>query len=78
MCCAIVALTMTLLASWRSVSSTVGARVGWLRRMAIVVIAMATAAGSAIADQFAAGGRAGSLANITQSGSLPLCGHFFR
>ncbi|CAD6518407.1 hypothetical protein LMG28140_01089 [Paraburkholderia metrosideri] len=79
MCCAIVALTMTLLASWRSVSSTVGARVGWLRRMAIVVIAMATAAGSAIAaDQFAAGGRGGSLANITQSGSLPLCGHFFR
>jgi hypothetical protein len=79
MCCAIVALTMTLLASWRSVSNTVAGRAARWRRMAIAVIAIAAAAGSAMAaDRFAADARAGSAAVLTQTGSLPVCGHFFR
>jgi hypothetical protein len=61
------------------VSNTAGGRVGWLRRMAIVVIAIGAAAGSAMAaDQFAAGARIGAPLSIAQLGSLPLCGHFFR
>jgi hypothetical protein len=79
MCCAIVALTMTLLASWRSVSNTVGGRARWWRRMAIAVIAIAAAAGSAMAaDQFAADARVGSASVLAQTGSLPVCGHVFR
>lgn len=79
MCCAIVALTMTLLASWRSVSNTAGGRVKWWRRMAIAVIAIAAAASSAVAaDRFALDARIGSAAVFTQAGSLPFCGHVFR
>lgn len=79
MCCAVVALTMTLLASWRSVSNTVGGRAAWWRRMAIAVIAIAAAAGSAVAsDRFAADARVGSVPVLTLSGSLPVCGHLFR
>ena len=40
MCCAVVALAMTLLASWRGVSGTLIGRAGWLRRIAIVLIAI--------------------------------------
>lgn len=78
MCCAIVALTMTLLASWRSVSTTLGGRAGWLRRMAIVVIAIGAAAGSATAaDQFAAAG-GGQPSLFTWLSSMPVCGHLIR
>lgn len=76
MCCAIVALIMWLIASWRSMSATGGGRAGRWRRLAIVLIAMAAAAGSAMAaDRFAVAGRA---AFLTEPGSAPLCGHFFR
>jgi hypothetical protein len=79
MCCAIVALTMTLLAGRRGFPNLFGTRVGRLRRVAIVVIATAAAAGSAIAaDQFAAGARAGALPLVAQPGGLPLCLHSFR
>lgn len=79
MCCAIVALTMTLLASWRSVSNAVDGRAKWWRRTAIAVIAIAAAASSAMAaDRFALDARSGSAAVLMQAGSLPLCGHFFR
>lgn len=79
MCCAIVALTMTLLAGWRSVSNTVGGRAPWWRKMTIAVIAIAAAAGSAMAaDRFAADARIGPVQVLTQTGSLPICGHFFR
>lgn len=78
MCCAIVALMMTLLASWRSVSGTLVGRSGRLRRIAIVLIAIGAAAGSAMAaDQFAATGeRSSSL--LARLGSMPICGHFIR
>lgn len=74
MCCAIVALTMTLLASWRSVSTVAGRqadrRAGWWRRVAIAVFAIGMAAGSAIAaDQFAMS---------ADPGSAALCGRLFR
>ncbi|PRX30795.1 hypothetical protein B0G75_106236 [Paraburkholderia sp. BL18I3N2] len=80
MCCAIVALTMTLLASWRGVSSSLAGRVGRLRRIAIAVIAIAAAAGSAMAaDQFAvAGGGQQQSSLIARLGSTPICGHFIR
>jgi hypothetical protein len=79
MCCAIVALAMTVLASWRSVSNDFGGRAGWWRRTAIAVIAIAAAAGSAMAaDRFAADARFGRAPVLTQSGSLPVCGHLFR
>lgn len=76
MCCAIVALAMTLLASWRSVSDTLTGRAGWLRRFAIVLIAIGAAAGSALAaDQFAdvRGGQSSFHARLS---AIPLCGHF--
>ncbi|MFM0669003.1 hypothetical protein [Paraburkholderia sediminicola] len=79
MCCAIVALTMTLLASWRSVSGLLAGRVGWLRRVAIVVIAIGAAAGSATAaDQFAVAGGGQQSSLIARLGSMPICGHFIR
>ncbi|MFL9929481.1 hypothetical protein P0D88_09495 [Paraburkholderia sp. RL18-103-BIB-C] len=78
MCCAIVALTMTLLAGWRSVSDTLGGRAGRLRRIAIVVIAIGAAAGSAMAaDQFAAAGE-GAPSLVTRLVGVPVCGHFIR
>jgi hypothetical protein len=76
MCCAIVALTMTLLAGWRSVLDTLVGRIGRLRRIAIVLIAIGAAAGSAMAaDRFAATGEAPS-SLLAQFGSMPVCGHF--
>ena len=83
MCCAIVALTMTLFASWRSASDTLGGRAGRLRRiaivvMAIVVMAIGAAAGSATAaDQFAVAGD-GAPSLFTQLVSMPICGHLIR
>ncbi|TCK90967.1 hypothetical protein B0G74_4785 [Paraburkholderia sp. BL9I2N2] len=79
MCCAIVALSMTLLASWRGVSGSLVGRTGRLRGIAITVIAIGAAAGSATAaDQFAAadGGQQSSL--IARLASMPICGHFIR
>ncbi|MFM0173018.1 hypothetical protein [Paraburkholderia sediminicola] len=79
MCCAIVALTMTLLASWRSVSGSLAGRVGWLRRVAIVIIAIGAVAGSATAaDQFAVAGGGQPSSLIARLGSMPICGHFIR
>ncbi|MFM0222569.1 hypothetical protein [Paraburkholderia dipogonis] len=79
MCCAIVALTMTLLASWRSVSGSLAGRVGRLRRIAIAVIAIGAAAGSATAaDQFAAAGGGQQSSLIARLASMPICGHFIR
>jgi len=79
MCCAIVALTMTLLASWRSVSSSLAGRVGRLRRIAIAVTAIGAAAGSAMAaDQFAVAGGGQQSSLIARLGSMPICGHFIR
>lgn len=76
MCCTIVALTMTLLASWRSPSNTLGGRVGRLRWLAIVVIAIGAAAGSAMAaDQFAMAGD-GQSSWFARHSSTPICGHF--
>ncbi|CAB3787721.1 hypothetical protein LMG28614_02557 [Paraburkholderia ultramafica] len=78
MCCAIIALAMTLLAGWRSVSNPLGGRVGRLRRMTIVVIAIGAAAGSAMAaDQFAAAG-GGQPSWFTRLSSMPICGHLIR
>jgi hypothetical protein len=78
MCCAIVALTMTLLAGWRSVSGTLGGCVGRLRRVAIMVITIGAAAGSAMAaDQFAAAGE-GAPSLVTRLAGVPVCGHFIR
>lgn len=78
MCCAIVALAMTLLASWRSVSGTLTGRAGWLRRIAIVSIAIGAAAGSALtADQFAEVG-GGQSAFYTRLRATPICAHFIR
>jgi hypothetical protein len=75
MCCAIVALTMILLAGWRSVSDTLVGRSGRLRRIAIALMAIGAAAGSAMAaDRFAASGE-GSSPVLTRSGSMPVCGH---
>ncbi|CAE6784956.1 MULTISPECIES: hypothetical protein [Paraburkholderia] len=78
MCCAIVALAMTLLASWRSVSGTLIGRAGRLRRIAIVLIAVGAAAGSALAaDQFAdVRGRQSSF--YARLSAMPICGHFIR
>ncbi|MFL9868781.1 hypothetical protein PQR67_31810 [Paraburkholderia fungorum] len=76
MCCAIVALAMTLLASWRSVSGTLTGRAGRLRRIAFVLIAIGAAAGSALAaDQFvdARGGQSSLYARLS---AMPICGHF--
>jgi hypothetical protein len=74
MCCAIVALSMALFAGWRGVSGADGGRAGWLRRIAIAVMAIAMGAGSAVAaDKFAAGAR-----GVVAEGSVLLCGHFFR
>jgi hypothetical protein len=79
MCCAIVALTMTLLASWRSVSGSFAGRVGRLRRIAIAAIAIGVAAGSAMAaDQFAVAGVPPPSSLIARLGSMPICGHFIR
>ncbi|MCP2091467.1 UNVERIFIED_ORG: hypothetical protein J2Y81_007554 [Paraburkholderia sediminicola] len=78
MCCAIVALAMTLLASWRSVSGTLIGRAGRLRRIAIVLIAIGAAAGSALAaDQFAdvRGSQSSFYARLS---AMPICGHFIR
>ncbi len=78
MCCAIVALAMTLLASWRSVTGTLVGKAGRLRRIAIVLIAIGAAAGSALAaDQFAdvRGGQSSFLARLS---AMPICGHFIR
>lgn len=74
MCCAIVALTMTLLAGWRSLSSTFVGRIGRLRRVALALIAIAAAAGSVMAaDRFAQADSA-QLSLLT-----PICGvHFIR
>jgi len=78
MCCAIVALTMTLLAGWRSLAGSLAGRAGRLRRIAIAVIAIGAAAGSAMpADQFAAAG-GGPPSFVARFGSLPICGHFIR
>lgn len=78
MCCAIVALAMTLLASWRSVSGTLIGRAGRLRRIAIVLIAIGAAAGSALAaDQFA-DVRGGQLSFYARLSAMPICGHFIR
>jgi hypothetical protein len=70
---------MTLLASWRGVSGSLVGRAGRLRGIAIAVIAIGAAAGSATAaDQFAAadGGQQSSL--IARLASMPICGHFIR
>jgi hypothetical protein len=78
MCCAIVALAITLLASWRSVSGTLIGRAGRLRRIEIVLIAIGAAAGSALAaDQFAdvRGGQSSFYARLS---AMPICGHFIR
>ena len=78
MCCAIVALAMTLLASWRSVSGTLVGGAGRPRRIAIVLIAIGAAAGSALAaDQFAdvRGGQSSFYARLS---AMPICGHFIR
>jgi hypothetical protein len=78
MCCAIVALAIALLASWRSVSSTLTGRAGWLRRIAIVLIAIGAATGSALAaDQFA-NVRTGESSFYTRLSAMPICGHFIR
>ncbi|MFL9946631.1 hypothetical protein PQR68_11690 [Paraburkholderia agricolaris] len=78
MCCAIVALAMTLLASWRSVSDTLTGRPGWLRRIAIVSIAIGAAAGSALAaDQFAEV-RGGQSSFYSRLSAMPICAHFIR
>ncbi|MFL9962865.1 hypothetical protein PQR02_17555 [Paraburkholderia sediminicola] len=78
MCCAIVAVTMTLLAGWRSVSGTLGGPAGRMRRIAIVVLAIGAAAGSAMAaDQFAAVGE-GAPSLVTRLAGVPVCGHFIR
>jgi S-adenosylmethionine:diacylglycerol 3-amino-3-carboxypropyl transferase len=78
MCCAILALTMTLLTGWRSVSRTLDGRSARVRRTAIVVIAIGAAAGSATAtDRFAVEGRAPS--RLTRLDGMPICGgHFIR
>ncbi|MFM0213381.1 hypothetical protein PQQ96_39000 [Paraburkholderia sediminicola] len=76
MCCAIVALAVTLLAGWRSVSGTLIGCAGRRRRIAIVLIAVGAAAGSAFAaDQFAdvRGGQSSFLARLS---AMPICGHF--
>ncbi|MFM0185180.1 hypothetical protein PQR25_05280 [Paraburkholderia nemoris] len=78
MCCAIVALAMTLLASWRGVSGTLIGHAGRPRRIAIVLIAIGAAAGSALAaDQFAdvRGGESSFYARLS---AMPICGHFIR
>ena len=69
---------MTLLASWRSVSGTLIGRAGRLRRIAIVLIAIGAAAGSALAaDQFAdVRGRQSSF--YARVSAMPICGHFIR
>lgn len=69
---------MTLLASWRSVSGTLIGRAGRLRRIAIVLIAIGAAAGSALAaDQFAdVRGRQSSF--YARLSAMPICGHFIR
>jgi hypothetical protein len=70
---------MTLLASWRSVSGSLAGRVGWLRRIAIAVVAIGTAAGSAMAaDQFAVAGDGQQSLLIARLGSMPICGHVIR
>ncbi|MDR6409270.1 hypothetical protein [Paraburkholderia terricola] len=77
MCCAIVALGMTLLASWRSVSGTLVGRAGRLRGMAIVVAALGAAGGSALAaDRFAAGASQSSL--YMRFSAVAICGHFIK
>ncbi|RKT21953.1 hypothetical protein B0G69_5368 [Paraburkholderia sp. RAU2J] len=78
MCCAILALTMTLLTGWRSVSRTLDGRGARVRRTAIVVVAIGAAAGSAMAtDRFAAAGQAPSWP--TRLAGMPICGvHFIR
>ncbi|REG49988.1 hypothetical protein B0G80_6403 [Paraburkholderia sp. BL6669N2] len=77
MCCAIVALTMTLLASWRSESGSLVGRIGRLRRIAIAVIAIGAAAGSAMAaDEFAVAGGGQQSSVIARLASVPICGHF--
>ncbi|SOF01260.1 hypothetical protein SAMN05446635_9349 [Burkholderia sp. OK233] len=78
MCCAIVALAVTLLGSWRGVSGTLIGRAGRLRRIAIVLIAIGAAAGSALAaDQFA-DVRGGQLSFYARLSSMPICGYFSR
>jgi hypothetical protein len=73
MCCAIVALSMTLLAAWRSVSGAPGGRIGWLRRIAIAAIAIGAAAGSAMAaDRFAQISDESS--PVVRLADAPLCG----
>ena len=78
MCCAIFALTMTLLAGWRSMVSPLGGRAAQLRRVAVAAIAIGAAAGSAMAaDRFAiAGGEQSPW--IMRLSSMPICGHFIR
>ena len=78
MCCAIFALTMTLLAGWRSMTSPLGARAAQLRRVTVAAIAIGVAAGSAMAvDRFAvAGGEQPSW--VMRLSSMPICGHFIR
>ncbi|MFM0164728.1 hypothetical protein [Paraburkholderia sediminicola] len=69
---------MTLLASWRSVSGTLVGRAGRLRRIAIVLIAIGAAAGSALAaDQFA-DVRVGQSSFLARLSAMPICGHFIR
>ncbi|NKJ47290.1 hypothetical protein CIC12_11140 [Burkholderia sp. SG-MS1] len=72
------ALTMTLLTGWRSVSRTLDGRGARVRRTAIVVIAIGAATGSAmVTDRFAAAGQA--LSWLTRSDGMPICGeHFIR
>jgi hypothetical protein len=78
MCCAIFALTMTLLAGWRGMVNPLGGRAARVRRIAIAVIAIGAAAGSAMAaDQFAApGGEQSSW--VMRLSIMPICGHFIR
>ncbi|ASW01045.1 hypothetical protein [Paraburkholderia aromaticivorans] len=69
---------MTLLASWRSVSGSLAGRTGRLRGIAIAVIAIGAAAGSAMAaDRFAAAS-GGESSVIARPGSMPICGRFIR
>jgi hypothetical protein len=78
MCCAIFALTMTLLTGWRSLASPLGGRAARLRRVAVATIAIGVAAGSAMAaDRFAmAGGEQSSW--VMRLSSMPICGHVVR
>ncbi|MFT4066631.1 hypothetical protein [Paraburkholderia sp.] len=75
MCCVVVALSMTLLAGWRHLSTMLAGR---LRRLAFVAIAIGAAGASAMAaDRFAASGAAQSSWAARLSG-MPICARLIR